>query len=98
MKHNLVEYNLSEINSTWQNELDMVMGYTEVFDMELRKFPCEKENFDNMESRSAGKSSWRREQLFDSPEINNSINEYREITNETPFTLIGFDACLMGFR
>ena len=23
MKHNLVEYNLSEINSTWQNELDM---------------------------------------------------------------------------
>ena len=30
------------------------------------------------------------------PEINNSINEYREITNETPFTLIGFDACLMG--
>ena len=78
MKHNLIEKNLSEVNSTWQNELDMGDGDT------LRDFLI------------WASDSFPAKKKILIPEINNSLNEYREMTNESPFTLIGFDACLMG--
>ena len=99
MKHNLVEYNLSEINSTWQNELDMGNGDTlrDFLIWSSENFPAKKKiliiwnHGSGWEKVAEDGGSY-----LTVPEINNSINEYREITNETPFTLIGFDACLMG--
>ncbi len=99
MKHNLVEYNLSEINSTWQNELDMGNGDTlrDFLIWSSENFPAKKKILIIWNHGSG----WEKvaedgNSYLTVPEINNSINEYREITNETPFTLIGFDACLMG--
>ena len=99
LKHNLVEYNLSEVNSTWQNELDMGEGDTlrDFLIWASNEFPAKRKILIIWNHGSG----WERvaedgNSFLTVPEINNSINEYRETTNEDPFTLIGFDACLMG--
>ena len=99
MKHNLIEKNLSEVNSTWQNELDMGDGDTlrDFLIWASDSFPAKKKiliiwnHGSGWEKVAEDGSSY-----LTVPEINNSLNEYREMTNESPFTLIGFDACLMG--
>ena len=99
LKHNLVEYNLSEVNSTWENELDMGDGDTlrDFLIWSSDMFPAKKKilviwNHGSGWEKVAEDGS----SFLTVPEIKNSIGEYRNATNETPFTLIGFDACLMG--
>tara|TARA_B100000945_G_scaffold30980_2_gene21251 strand:- start:2613 stop:5192 length:2580 start_codon:yes stop_codon:yes gene_type:complete len=99
LKHNLVEKNLTEVNSTWENELDMGDGDTlrDFLIWASDEFPAKKKiliiwNHGSGWEKVAEDGS----SFLTVPEINNSIKEYREITNESPFTLIGFDACLMG--
>lgn len=99
LKHNLVEKNLTEVNSTWGNELDMGNGDTlrDFLIWASDEFPAKRKiliiwNHGSGWEKVAEDGS----SFLTVPEINNSIREYREITNESPFTLIGFDACLMG--
>ncbi len=99
LKHNLVEKNLTEVNNTWQNELDMGNGDTlrDFLVWASEQFPAKRKilviwNHGSGWEKVAEDGS----SFLTVPEINNSIKEYREITNESPFTLIGFDACLMG--
>ena len=99
LKHNLVEKNLTEVNSTWENELDMGNGDTlrDFLVWAADEFPAKRKiliiwNHGSGWEKVAEDGS----SFLTVPEINNSIKEYREITNESPFTLIGFDACLMG--
>ena len=99
LKHNLVEKNLTEVNDTWENELDMGNGDTlrDFLVWAANEFPAKRKiliiwNHGSGWEKVAEDGS----SFLTVPEINNSIKEYREITNESPFTLIGFDACLMG--
>ncbi|MDG1545155.1 MAG: clostripain-related cysteine peptidase, partial [Candidatus Poseidoniia archaeon] len=99
LKHNLVEKNLSEVNSTWQNELDMGNGDTlrDFLIWASDAFPAKRKILIIWNHGSG----WEKvaedgNSFLTVPEINNSLKEYRETTNESPFTLIGFDACLMG--
>ena len=99
LKHNLVEKNLTEVNNTWENELDMGNGDTlrDFLVWASEQFPAKRKilviwNHGSGWEKVAEDGS----SFLTVPEINNSIKEYREITNESPFTLIGFDACLMG--
>ena len=99
MKHSLVERNLSEVNSTWENELDMGDGDTlrDFLIWASDAFPAKRKilviwNHGSGWEKVAEDGS----SFLTVPEINNSLKEYRETTNEPPFTLIGFDACLMG--
>ena len=98
-KHNLVETNLSEVNNTWERELDMGDGDT------LRDFLIWAS--DNFPAKRKILVIWNHGSGWEKvaedgysyltvPEIKKSLNEYREVTNQSPFTLIGFDACLMG--
>ena len=99
LKHNLVEYNLSMVNDTWQNELDMGEGDTlrDFLIWASNEFPAKRKILIIWNHGSG----WERvaedgNSFLTVPEINNSLNEFREVTGEPPFTLIGFDACLMG--
>ena len=99
MKHNLIETNLTEVNSTWQNELDMGDGDTlrDFLIWASDTFPAKRKILVIWNHGSG----WEKvaedgTSFLTVPEINHSLKQYRETTNETPFTLIGFDACLMG--
>jgi len=99
LKHNLVEKNLTEVNNTWENELDMGNGDTlrDFLIWASEEFPAKRKilviwNHGSGWEKVAEDGS----SFLTVPEIDNSIEEYREITNDSPFTLIGFDACLMG--
>ena len=99
LKHNLVEKNLTEVNNTWENELDMGDGDTlrDFLIWAANEFPAKRKILIIWNHGSG----WEKvaedgNSFLTVPEINNSIKEYRDITNESPFTLIGFDACLMG--
>ena len=95
LKHNLVEKNLTEVNNTWENELDMGNGDTlrDFLIWAANEFPAKRKiliiwNHGSGWEKVAEDGS----SFLTVPEINNSIKEYREITNESPFTLIGFVA------
>ncbi|OIR22655.1 MAG: hypothetical protein BEU02_00160 [Marine Group III euryarchaeote CG-Epi5] len=99
MKHNLIETNLTEVNSTWQNELDMGDGDTlrDFLIWASDTFPAKRKILVIWNHGSG----WEKvaedgTSFLTVPEIKHSLKQYRETTNETPFTLIGFDACLMG--
>ena len=99
LKHDLVERNLSEVNETWGNELDMGDGDTlsEFLIWASKEFPAKRKILIIWNHGSG----WEKvaedgNSFLTVPEINLSLKEYREVTNEPPFTLIGFDACLMG--
>ena len=99
LKHDLVERNLSEVNETWGNELDMGDGDTlrDFLIWASNEFPAKRKILIIWNHGSG----WEKvaedgNSFLTVPEINLSLKEYREVTNESPFTLIGFDACLMG--
>ena len=99
LKHDLVERNLSEVNETWENELDMGNGDTlrDFLIWASNEFPAKRKILIIWNHGSG----WEKvaedgNSFLTVPEINLSLKEYREVTNEPPFTLIGFDACLMG--
>ncbi len=99
LKHNLEEKDLTEINNTWEDELDMGNGDTlrDFLIWATNEFPAKRKILIIWNHGSG----WEKvaedgESFLTVPEIRKSISEYREITEEGPFTLIGFDACLMG--
>ena len=99
IKHGLEETLLSEINSTWGNEIDMGDGDTlrDFMVWATTEYPAQKKILVIWNHGSGWKKvAEDRGSHLTVPEIRNSIEEYREITGDPPLTLIGFDACLMG--
>ena len=99
LKHDLAEHSLNEVNETWEDELDMGNGDTlrDFLIWASGEFPAKRKILIIWNHGSG----WEKvaedgNSFLTVPEINNSLNEFREITDEPPFTLIGFDACLMG--
>ena len=99
LQHNLDEKDLDEINSTWENELDMGDGDTlrDFLIWASNEFPAKRKILIIWNHGSGWEKVAEDENSFLTvPEIRKSIDEYRENTGEPPFALIGFDACLMG--
>jgi len=99
IKHGLEETPLSDINSTWSNEIDMGDGETlkDFMVWAASEYPAKRKILVIWNHGSG----WKKvaedgDSHLTVPEIRESIEEYREITGDPPLTLIGFDACLMG--
>ena len=99
IKHNLEETPLNEINSDWDNELDMGDGDTlrDFMIWASTQYPAKRKvlviwnHGSGWEKVAEDKSSH-----LDVPEIRESLEEYRMETGDPQLTMIGFDACLMG--
>ena len=99
IKHGLEETPLNEINSTWENEIDMGDGETlkDFMIWATGEYPAKRKILVIWNHGSGWKKvAEDRDSHLTVPEIRRSIEEYREITGDPPLTLIGFDACLMG--
>ena len=99
IKHGLEETPLSDINSTWENEIDMGDGETlkDFMVWATGEYPAKRKILVIWNHGSGWKKvAEDRDSHLTVPEIRESIEEYREITGDPPLTLIGFDACLMG--
>ncbi|MED6305860.1 MAG: clostripain-related cysteine peptidase [Candidatus Thermoplasmatota archaeon] len=99
VKHDVEETALSEINSTWENEIDMGNGDTlrDFMVWATTEYPAQRKILIIWNHGSGWeKVAEDRGSHLTVPEIRNSIEEYREATGDPPLTLIGFDACLMG--
>ncbi len=99
IKHGLEETPLSDINSTWENEIDMGDGETlkDFMVWAASEYPAKRKILVIWNHGSGWKKvAEDRDSHLTVPEIRESIEEYREITGDPPLTLIGFDACLMG--
>ena len=99
IKHGLEETPLSNINSTWENEIDMGDGETlkDFMVWAASEYPAKRKILVIWNHGSGWKKvAEDRDSHLTVPEIRESIEEYREITGDPPLTLIGFDACLMG--
>jgi len=99
VKHGVEETPLSEINATWENEIDMGDGETlkDFMVWATTEYPAQRKILVIWDHGSG----WKRVaedqgSYLTVPEIRNSIENYREITGDPPLTMIGFDACLMG--
>ena len=99
VKHGLEETPLNEINSTWTNELDMGKGETlrDFMIWATTEYPAEKRILVIWNHGSG----WEKvaedgESHLTVPEIRTSLEQYRDETNHSKLTMIGFDACLMG--
>ena len=99
IKHGVEETALSEINSTWENEIDMGEGDTlrDFMVWATTEYPAQRKIL-VIWNHGSGWEKVAEDQgsHLTVPEIRNSIEEYREMTDDPPLTLIGFDACLMG--
>ena len=99
IKHGVEETALSEINSTWENEIDMGEGDTlrDFMVWATTEYPAQRKILVIWNHGSGWKKVAEDQgSHLTVPEIRNSIEEYREMTDDPPLTLIGFDACLMG--
>ena len=99
VKNGVEETPLSEINATWENEIDMGDGETlkDFMVWATTEYPAQRKKLVIWDHGSG----WKRVaedqgSYLTVPEIRNSIENYREITGDPPLTMIGFDACLMG--
>ena len=99
LQHRLEETSLKDINSSWNQELDMGSGETlkdflkwaSVYHPAKKKILVIWNHGSGWEKVAEDKNNH-----LIVPEIRESIEEYREETGDPPLTLIGFDACLMG--
>ena len=99
VKHGLEETPLSQINSTWGDELDMGNGDTlrDFMIWATTEYPAQKKILVIWNHGSGWeKVAEDRESYLTVPEIRTSIEQYREQTGDSKLTMIGFDACLMG--
>ncbi len=99
VKHGLEETPLNQINSTWENEIDMGDGETlkDFMVWATTEYPAKRKILVIWNHGSGWKKvAEDRNSHLTVPEIRDSIEKYREITGDPPLTLIGFDACLMG--
>ena len=99
VKHDLEETPLNQINSTWENELDMGNGDTlrDFLTWATTEYPAQKKILVIWNHGSG----WEKvaedgNSYLTVPEIRVSIEQYREETGNSKLTMIGFDACLMG--
>ena len=99
VRHGLEETPLNEINSDWDNELDMGDGETlrDFMIWASSEYPAKRKvlviwnHGSGWEKVAEDKSSH-----LNVPEIRQSLEEYRTVTGEPKLTMIAFDACLMG--
>ncbi len=99
IKHGLEETPLDEINSNWNNELDMGDGDTlrDFMIWASSQYPAKRKvlviwnHGSGWEKVAEDKNSH-----LNVPEIKESLEEYRTVTGDPKLTMIGFDACLMG--
>jgi len=99
VKHDVEETPLSEINATWENEIDMGDGETlkDFMIWATTEYPAQRKILVIWDHGSGWKKVAEDQgSHLTVPEIRKSIEDYREITGDPPLTLIGFDACLMG--
>lgn len=99
IKHGVEETPLSEINATWENEIDMGDGETlkDFMVWATTEYPAQRKILVIWDHGSGWKKvAEDQESHLTVPEIRKSIEDYREITGDPPLTMIGFDACLMG--
>ena len=99
IKHGLEETALDQINSTWNNEVDMGDGDTlrDFMIWATTEYPAKKKILVIWNHGSGWeKVAEDRESYLTVPEIRTSIEQYREQTGDSKLTMIGFDACLMG--
>jgi len=99
VKHGVEEKPLSEINATWENEIDMGNGETlkDFMVWAATEYPAQRKILVIWNHGSGWKKVAEDQgSHLTVPEIRKSIEDYREITGDPPLTLIGFDACLMG--
>ena len=99
VKHGVEETSLSEINATWENEIDMGDGETlkDFMVWATTEYPAKRKILVIWDHGSGWKKVAEDQgSHLTVPEIRQSIEDYRQITGDPPLTLIGFDACLMG--
>ena len=99
IKHGVEETPLSEINATWENEIDMGDGETlkDFMVWATTEYPTQRKILVIWDHGSGWKKVAEDQgSHLTVPEIRKSIEDYREITGDPPLTMIGFDACLMG--
>ena len=99
IKHGVEETPLSEINATWENEIDMGDGETlkDFMVWAATEYPAQRKILVIWDHGSGWKKVAEDQgSHLTVPEIRKSIEDYREITGDPPLTMIGFDACLMG--
>ena len=99
IKHGVEETTLSEINATWENEIDMGDGETlkDFMVWATTEYPAQRKILVIWDHGSGWKKVAEDQgSHLTVPEIRKSIEDYREITGDPPLTMIGFDACLMG--
>jgi hypothetical protein len=99
IKHGVEEKPLSEINATWENEIDMGDGETlkDFMVWAATEYPAQRKILVIWDHGSGWKKVAEDQgSHLTVPEIRKSIEDYREITGDPPLTMIGFDACLMG--
>ena len=99
IKHGVEETPLSEINATWENEIDMGDGETlkDFMVWATTEYPAQRKILVIWDHGSGWKKVAEDQgSHLTVPEIRKSIEDYREITGDPPLTMIGFDACLMG--
>ena len=99
IKDGLEHTSLNQINNTWENEVDMGNKNTlrDFMIWASTEYPAQKKILVIWNHGSG----WKKEaedktNHLTVPEIRQALEEYREVTNDPPLTLIGFDACLMG--
>ena len=99
IKHGVEETTLSEINATWENEIDMGDGETlkDFMVWATTEYPAQRKILVIWDHGSGWKKVAEDQgSHLTVPEIRKAIEDYREITGDPPLTMIGFDACLMG--
>ena len=99
IKHGVEETPLSEINATWENEIDMGDGETlkDFMVWATTEYPAQRKILVIWDHGSGWKKVAEDQgSHLTVPEIRKAIEDYREITGDPPLTMIGFDACLMG--
>ena len=99
IKHGVEETTLSEINATWENEIDMGDGETlkDFMVWATTEYPAQRKILVIWNHGSGWKKVAEDQgSHLTVPEIRKAIEDYREITGDPPLTMIGFDACLMG--
>ena len=96
IKHGVEETPLSEINATWENEIDMGDGETlkDFMVWATTEYPAQRKILVIWDHGSGWKKVAEDQgSHLTVPEIRKAIEDYREITGDPPLTMIGFDAC-----
>ena len=99
VRNGVEETALSDINATWDDELDMGEGdvLRDFLVWATTAYPAQRRLLVIWDHGSGWtKVAEDRGSYLMVPEIATALAEYRQATGHGPLTLVGFDACLMG--